>query len=172
MSPSNPAAKSWFDRLIDALAVLAGALTILLVVLIAVDVGLRWPRVLTLPWSLEATEYMLYAITFLGAPWVLREEGHIAIEIVVERLPGAWQRHVRRATDALGAVVCTVLFWYACRVLWRSYESGTMVQKSFVFPEWWAFALVPPVMLLLFAVYARWLLKPSSRAAAGRREGA
>ncbi|HEX6320919.1 MAG TPA: TRAP transporter small permease subunit, partial [Burkholderiales bacterium] len=67
--------RSWFDALIDALALAAAALLCALVVLILIDVAARYLRLFSIPWSFEATEYMLYAITFLGAPWVLREEG-------------------------------------------------------------------------------------------------
>ncbi|HEX6318473.1 MAG TPA: TRAP transporter small permease [Burkholderiales bacterium] len=160
--------RSWFDALIDALALAAAALLCSLVVLILVDVAARYLRLFSIPWSFEATEYMLYAITFLGAPWVLREEGHIAIELVVERLAPAARRVVRRVADVLGATVCVVLFFYACRVAWRSYESATLVHKSFVFPEWWVYAGMPPVMLILLGVYLRWLVRPPAHA--GTRE--
>jgi TRAP-type C4-dicarboxylate transport system permease small subunit len=110
---------------------------------------------------------MLYAITFLGAPWVLREEGHIAIELVVERLTPRARRLARRLTDALGAAICALLFYYACRVLWRSYETQTMVQKSFVFPEWYVFVAVPPVMLLLCAIYLRRIARPADARSGG-----
>jgi TRAP-type C4-dicarboxylate transport system permease small subunit len=160
--------RSWFDALIDALALAAAVLLCALVVLILVDVAARYLRLFSLPWSFEATEYMLYAITFLGAPWVLREEGHIAIELVVERLPPRPRRAVRQIADFLGATVCVVLFYFACRVAWRSYESATLVHKSFVFPEWWVYAGMPPVLLILLGVFLRWLARPPRHA--GSRE--
>ena len=150
--------RSWFDRLIDALAVVAGALVVLLTALVVFDVAARSLRILTLPWSLEATEYMLYAVTFLGAPWVLRERGHIAIELVVERLPARGRAVAGVLAELAGAAICALLFYYACRVVWLSYASGVMVQKSFSFPEWVAYAGIPPVMLILLGVYLRWLL--------------
>ena len=157
-----------FDRLIDALAFVAGALLCVLVGLILVDVAARYLRWFSLAWGLEASEYMLYAITFLGAPWVLREEGHIAIELFVERLAPGPRRVVRRIADLLGASVCLVLFFFACRVAWRSYASGTLVHKSFIFPEWWVYAGMPPVLLMLLGVYLRWLARPPQHA--GTRE--
>jgi TRAP-type C4-dicarboxylate transport system permease small subunit len=160
--PSGASLRSGLDLVIDALAGVAGALLLLLTALILVDVGARTLRILSIPWSLEASEYMLYAITFLGAPWVLREQGHIAIELLVERLAPAARRAVRRVTDVLGAAVCAMLSYYACRVLWRSYAAGTMVQKSFVFPEWYVFAIVPPVTLILLAIYLRWMVWPET----------
>jgi TRAP-type C4-dicarboxylate transport system permease small subunit len=155
--------RSALDLLIDALAFVAGALVCALVFLILVDVMARYLRWFSLAWGLEASEYMLYAITFLGAPWVLREQGHIAIELVVERLSERARRVARLATDALGAVVCVVLLYYACRVLWQSYAAGTMVHKSFVFPEWLVYAGMPPIFLMLLAVYLRSLARAYGR---------
>lgn len=155
--------RSWLDLLIDALAVLAAAQLCALVVLIVIDIGARYLRVFSLPWSLEAAEYMLYAITFLGAPWVLREEGHIAIELVVERLAPGPRRAMRRVADALGAAVCLLLVGFSLAVTWRSYRSGVVVQKSFVFPEWWVYAGMPAVLLVMLCIYLRWLLRPSAR---------
>jgi C4-dicarboxylate transporter DctQ subunit len=155
--------RSALDLLIDALALVAAALLCALVVLIMVDVAARYLRWFSLAWGLEASEYMLYAITFLGAPWVLREQGHIAIEIVVERLSARGRRIARRAVDALGVLVCAALLFFACRVLWRSYESGTMVHKSFVFPEWLVYAGMPPIFLILCVLYLRSLLRADTR---------
>ncbi|HWM44455.1 MAG TPA: TRAP transporter small permease [Burkholderiales bacterium] len=155
--------RSALDLLIDALALVAAALLCALVVLILIDVAARYLRWFSLAWGLEASEYMLYAITFLGAPWVLRERGHIAIELVVEHLPARARRRAQLAADALGAVVCAALFFFACRVLWRSYESGTMVHKSFVFPEWLVYAGMPPVFLILLVLYLRSFARPSPR---------
>jgi TRAP-type C4-dicarboxylate transport system permease small subunit len=155
--------RSALDLLIDALALVAAALLCALVALILVDVAARYLRWFSLGWGLEASEYMLYAITFLGAPWVLRERGHIAIELVVEHLPERAQRGAHRAADALGALVCAALLVFACRVLWRSYQAGTMVHKSFVFPEWLVYAGMPPVFLILLVLYLRLLARPGAR---------
>jgi len=155
--------RSVLDRLIDALAVVAGALLCALVLLILVDVMARYLRWFSLAWGLEASEYILYAVTFLGAPWVLREQGHIAIDLVVERLSERARRKARVVANALGAVVCAVLLYVACGVVWQSYAAGTMVHKSFVFPEWLVFAGMPPIFLILLAVYLRWLARPAGR---------
>lgn len=163
----QPATRDWFDRLIDALALGSALLLVLLTLLIVTDVSARTLRLFSIPWSLEATEYMLYGLTFCGAPWLLRDEGHIAVEILLERLSAPARRRMRRVTDALGVLICGVLFVYACRVLWSSYASGTMIRKSFEFPEWYTYVIVPPVMLLLFGVYLRWLVRPPAPAASG-----
>jgi TRAP-type transport system small permease protein len=141
------------DRLVDALAVAAGALLCALVALVCLDVAARSLKLFATPWTLDLSQYMLYAITFLGAPWVLREDGHIAIEVFIERLGPRSRRLLRRASDALGAAVCAVLLFYAGRLLWRSIESHNLVYATFVFPEWYLFSLAPPVFLLLLLLF-------------------
>jgi TRAP-type C4-dicarboxylate transport system permease small subunit len=140
---------------VDALAVAAGALLCALVVLVCLDVTSRTFHLVPMPWAPDFSEYGLYGITFLGAPWVLRERGHIAIELVVERLPAAARRRAERAVDVLGALVCAVLFYYACRQLWRSYAAHNLVYETFAFPEWWQYLMPPPIFALLCALYLR-----------------
>lgn len=141
----------------DALAVLAGALLCALVVLVCMDVTSRTFHLVPMPWAPDFSEYALYGITFLGAPWVLREEGHIAIELLVERLAPGPRRLARRLVELLGVLVCAVLFYYACRLLWRSYAAQNLVYETFAFPEWWQYVLPPPIFALLFALYLRQL---------------
>lgn len=159
------------DALIDALALAAAALLCAVVVLVVFDVAARYLRLFSIPWSFDATEYMLYAITFLGAPWVLREEGHIAIELFVERLAERPRRVVRRVADLIGAAVCALMMVFSARVAWQSWQSGVQVVKSLVFPEWWVYAGIPPVMLILLVIYLRRLARPAATAThSGTRE--
>jgi len=157
-SPETPRRRTPLDRLVDALGLVAGALLCGLVLVVCLDVFARTFRLFPTPWSLDVSEYMLYAITFLGAPWVLREEGHIAIEIFVERLGPRARRLAQHASDALGAAVCAVLLYYASRALWRSYAAKNLVYETFVFPEWYLYVIAPPVFLILLLLFLRRLL--------------
>jgi TRAP-type C4-dicarboxylate transport system permease small subunit len=140
---------------VEVLGLVAGALLCGLVALICMDVTARTFRLFPTPWTLDIAQYMLYAITFLGAPWVLREDGHIAIEIFVERLPTRLRRRVARGSNALGAVVCALLVYYSARALWRSYAANNLVYQTFVFPEWYLYCLAPPVFLILLLLFLR-----------------
>jgi len=152
--------RSALDALVNLLALAAGAMLCLLVVLICVDVAARSLRLFATPWTLDVAEYLLYGITFLGAPWVLREEGHIAIEVAVERLPLRARALLRRCTDGFGALVCAVLAYYALRMFWRSYRAGNLVHETFVFPEWYLYVIAPPIFLILLLLFLRRVLRP------------
>jgi C4-dicarboxylate transporter DctQ subunit len=138
-----------------------------LAAVICFDVAVRTLKLFPTPWTFDLCQHLLAAITFLGAPWVLRENGHIAIELAVERLPRRPRAAVQRTADVLGSLVCALLLFYACRVFWRAYASGNLVYESFVFPEWVLYTLAPPVFLVLLAIYVRRLWRGPA-APAGR----
>lgn len=146
-----------FEALINALAFIAGALMCLLTLLICVDVASRYFRLFGMPWSLEVAEYALYAITFLGAPWVLLNQGHIAIDIAVERLRPKAKAWVAAVANALGALVCAILSFASAVAWWHSFTSGTLIQQTFTFPEWWMFVGPPPIFLIMMGIFIRWL---------------
>lgn len=160
--------KTWFDRLIEALALLAGVLLCVLALLVCLDVATRGLKILPMPWTLDVSQHALYVITFCGAPWVLREQGHIAIELVVERLSPPARVAARYLADAVGALVCSVLLYYACLVLARSYRAGNQVYETFVYPEWWQYVPAPPVFLMLLALYVRQFRRAGAASRAAR----
>lgn len=189
-APSTPFKrdKNWFDRLIDALALVAGALMVALVVLVCADVLVRnMPKVvpemlspflsdqdvvavrqsleaLSIPWSLELSEYFLYGLTFLGAPWVLRDQGHIVVDLLLQALRPAAKRRAAFLSNVIGMFVCLLLCYYSFLVLLRSRAEGTNVVKTWTFPEWWPMVIVPPIFLILAAIFLRWLVRPPTAA--------
>lgn len=163
--------RGWFDRLIDGLAVAAGVMLCGLTVMICIDAAgrtmLKFPATedwgYTIPWSLDVAEYTLYLFTFFGAPWVLREGGHIAIDLFVNMLRPTSRRRAAGANHAIGALVCATLFYYSCRVWWTSFREGVLIHETFVFPEWILLSAAPPIFAILAMMFVRWLLWPPER---------
>ena len=155
-------------RISRALAGVAGTLLCILAVLISLDIASRQVQGFSMPWSLDVAEYLLYLITFLAAPWVLLSGGHITVDLVVAHLAPSARRRADRIANAIGAAASLLLFWFACRVWWRSFSDGTLVYETFVFPEWWLFSAAPPVFLLLAAIFVYRTVRPR---AAGRASG-
>ncbi len=163
--------RSWFDALIDGLAVLAAALLCVLVVLICADVLARSTRLFSMPWTLDLAEAGLYLMTFLGAPWVLREQGHIAIEVFVDYLPKAARRVADQLVNLAGIVVCAILVVFSFRQLARSFSSGNQIYETFIYPEWYQYSVPPVVFLILGLLFARRLLGWQTMRKAGLDEG-
>src|SRR5205085_1176264 len=87
---SAPGPERTFGALIEALALLASALLFAMMLVICADVLTRNVRVPGMPtgiaWSNEISELLLFFITMLAAPWLLREGRHIRVDIVLRVL--------------------------------------------------------------------------------------
>lgn len=147
-----------FDRLIDWLAIIAGLLLVALTLLICVDVAVRNSRLFAMPWTLDVAKYMLYGITFFGTPWVLRDGGHITIDLFVNLLRVASRATCMKIATGVGALVCLILTYYAVRIVISSYTQKVKINETFTFPEWWIFIIAPPIFFILFVIFVRKLI--------------
>ncbi len=113
-----------FDRIVNAMAVLAGILMMLTLFLVCGDVGTKLVIGRSLPWAAEIVEYCLLWLTFLGTTWVLKQNAHIRMDMVVDRLNLRHQSLLNIVTSFLGAMVCLIIAWYSARVTWQHLQTG------------------------------------------------
>ncbi len=134
-----------YDAVIDALAWLCGATLAAVFLLIVSAVALRMTRIGEPDWILPVTEYALLFIGTLAAPWLLRERGHVAVDIIRANLSSAARRRLSSAI-ALGCMLlCALLVYFSIPVMaatWGEYE-----MRAFMMPK---ALLVAPVALALF----------------------
>lgn len=143
------------DGIIDALALVAGALLGAVTLLLCLDVAVRYAQVMNISWIGDVASVSLYLITFLAAPWVLREGGHIAVDSLLRVLPQGAVRPIETGVNLIGAGICALLCVYAVRVLLMSHAAGTQVYKMLIYPQWWLFVLPPVTFALLCLSFLR-----------------
>lgn len=145
------AADAAFQRLLDALALLAGAIFALIALAIPINAVLRAAFAASLYGVLDAVEYGLLAATFLAAPWVLSKDAHVAVDVATLALPPSVRRRLARGVNLLGALLSLVFCWYAFQALALSFARGAMIRTAFTVPEWWVL-MAPVVATALLAV--------------------
>ncbi|MGI9512232.1 MAG: TRAP transporter small permease [Anderseniella sp.] len=148
--------------LIVMLGFSAGVALACLAVLITIDVTIRNLGVGNFPWLLEVSEYVLFGATFLAAPWVLRDNAHVRVDLLLTALPRTAGRVLAGLADVLGLVISGVLTWYALRVTSDALERGDLIFKELVVPEWPFFLVVVVSGGLLVAEFALRLAKPAA----------
>jgi TRAP-type transport system small permease protein len=138
-----------FGRVLDAFAVVAALILLAMVVIVTADILLRNLAALSISWSNEVTEYALYLITLLTAPWLLRRGQHVRLDIILTLVPPriAWLMEV--VGDVLGFAVCLVMVRYGAAMTIDSARLGAITIKNLVFPEWWLLAPLPIAFVLL-----------------------
>ena len=148
-----------FDVVIDGFAVLAGILLLLVTLFVSYSVTLRYLHLTPPIWILQCTEYALLWITFLGAAWLLKHEGHIRIDTLVNRLGPRSQMIFQIVVTVLGLAVCLVIVWFGTRKALDLYNRGIMDVKGVTVPKYPFFIIIPIGGLMLFLQFGRNLLK-------------
>ena len=140
---------SAFGVLLDGLMVVACFLLLAMTLLIGADVFARNMGLGGLAWSNEVSESILYLLTLLSAPWLLRQGQHIRVDILLRAVPARVGWYLEWAGDLIG-FACSVYFvWYGFKVWSASYSAGSVSIKTLVTPEWWLLAPLPMAFLLV-----------------------
>jgi len=138
-----------FGKSLNALAVLAALTLLAMVVMVSADIVLRNLTRTGFPWANEVSEYALYIITLLTAPWLLRRGQHVRIDLVLTALPvrAAWL--IEALADIAGFAVCLAMMRYGIKMTVDSAVMGSITIKNLVFPEWWLLWPLPACFALL-----------------------
>ncbi len=139
----------WYGRLLEAMLSLACGLLLIMTLMIGADVLLRNVGLGGIPPSNELSEDILYLVTLLAAPALLRQGQHIRIDIVLRALPGRVGWLLEWVGDLAGIVCCLYFVWYGARVAAASFDNGSLSIKTLVLPEWPLLAPMPVAFALL-----------------------
>ena len=144
-----------FDRIVNTTAVLAGILMMLTLFLVCGDVGTKLVIGRSLPWVAEIVEYCLLWLTFLGTSWVLKQNAHIRMDMVVDKLNPKQQSVLNAVTSFLGALVCLIIAWYSARVTWQNFQTGYKLLTFMTVPAAFINIIIPIGFLLLTIQFVR-----------------
>jgi TRAP-type C4-dicarboxylate transport system permease small subunit len=143
-----------FGRLLNALAALAALILLATVIMVTADILLRNITGAGFPWANEVSEYALYVMTLLTAPWLLRRGQHVRIDLVLTFVPVRVVWLMEALSDVVGFVVCLVMMRYGLKMTIDSAALGSITIKNLVFPEWWLLWPLPACFALLAFEFA------------------
>jgi TRAP-type C4-dicarboxylate transport system permease small subunit len=138
-----------FGRLLDAMVVLAALTLFAMVAVVTGDIVLRNVARGGFLWANEVSEYALYMMTLLTAPWLLRRGAHIRLDLVLVMVPVRIAWLMEALSDIVGCAVSLILLRYGVAMAYDSWRLGSITIKNLVFPEWWLLAPLPVVFALL-----------------------
>ena len=125
------------EHLLNAMMGISCLLVLAMMLIITGDVVLRNLGLQGIPWSNEVSEDILYLVTLMTGPCLLRQGRHIRVDIVLRVLPPrrAWQ--LEWVGDLLGLACCLYFVWYGAKVTIASYLTAAVSIRTLVMPEWW-----------------------------------
>jgi TRAP-type C4-dicarboxylate transport system permease small subunit len=146
-----------FQRLLDGLILVSGyfsGVAILAATLIICEqVVVRYVFNAATIWQVEIAVYLLIAATFLGAPYGLKQNAHINIDLLIIHFSDRFQRNLHIVTSFLALLFCIFLAWRGCVMWWEAYtgdwKSSTILGVPLIYP----YAILPLGMALTSLQY-------------------
>ncbi len=127
---------SIYTGLLYAMAWVAGATLVWLMVSVILSVLMRNAGVQPFAWLFTSAEYGLLYMTMLGAPWLVREKGHVHIELVTAVLPEWLRNIVSRFVALLCVIVCFILAYKGYQLCLSNIQRNDFDVRAYYFPKW------------------------------------
>ena len=148
-----------FDHVVNGMIFLAGLILVFIMLSVCLEVILRYflnrPQV----WVTEVTEVLLLYITFLGTTWLLRQEGHVKVDILLNRLKPRILALLGIFSSAIGILVSITLTVSGFKLTWDYVQRGIYTPTAMEIPVWIIIVVIPVGSLMLLVQFIRrgWL---------------
>lgn len=140
----------FFNKIIDIMTIISGILLLSSMLGISAEVISRYLFNYPLGWVTELCEYSLVYITFLVAAWILREEKHIKMDLIFNKLNPKIQSFLNIFTSVICAFVCLILFLFGIRVTWELFKTHYFTPTILEIPKFIIIAIIFIGSLTLF----------------------
>jgi TRAP-type C4-dicarboxylate transport system permease small subunit len=116
---------------------------------ISIEVVLRmfgFPSIIGL---IELTEYGLFISTFFAAPYLLRTNEHIRVDIVMSRIDPVQAKIVEFGVLACIISVSVITGTIATMMMIGNIKAGTLIFKDLIFPQYYLDWIIPVAALAM-----------------------
>ena len=142
-----------FERITLWMAISAAGLILAMSFWITYDVLTRYFLDFASPWAFDLSEYALIWITFLGAPWVLLQDRHVRIELLVDTLPRTAQKILGLSVSIIASFACLTLMWKTGFAAFQYIENEIMMPRIWRIPRIYPFCIIPIGSLFLAVAF-------------------
>jgi TRAP-type C4-dicarboxylate transport system permease small subunit len=151
-----------YGGLIRLLAVGAALLMVAVMLTVCLDVVIRNLGYQPSAHFFTLSEYALLLIPCLGAPWLVREKGHVYIEILLMPLQPATRRAMSVLIGLACIAICLTLAWFGLQVTIQDWVQSNKDVRSFDAPRWAIVMWIPVSFFLMATEFLRFLLRGES----------
>jgi len=142
------------DYVNNCLVALTGAIVIFIMLLITADVVLRFFFNSPIDWTLDISEILLLYIPFLTAAWVLKNDGHIRVDILYNMFSPRFRGVLNLLNSFLGMIVFLLITWYGAQVT-SDLLSKHILELRLGIPTFAIIVIIPIGSFLLFLQYLK-----------------
>jgi len=125
-----------YNGLVTGLAIVSGSLLVWLGVAVIFSVMQRNLGYQPTAWLFLSTEYGMFYLTLLGAPWLVRERGHVHIELLTAALSGPVLNVFSRLVCLVCVIVCAVMAFKGAELVQMNLDRGDLDVRAYFYPTW------------------------------------
>lgn len=144
-----------FDRIIDIGRDAAIVMIIFSMLAISARVIIRYTVGVPINWVVDVSTILQLYLTFAAAAWLLKEEGHISLDIVLGFLRPSRRFFLEIINSALCAAMCIIITFYGIRETWISWNLHLHLDMPMEPPKWTLYIAIPVGGFLLFIQFLR-----------------
>ena len=150
---------------ITSSAVIGGILVVLACMAVIYEIIARYGFNAPTTWSIDVTVLFVTWATLLAGAYALREQGHVAVDVVTRRLPPAMHRMVSALVYLAVAAFAAVIAWSAGFACWEAYQYGEIMMSVVRIPMYVPLLalVVGPILILLQALLLAFNCAPGNR---------
>ena len=141
----------YFDHLLELGRFLGIGMVFLSMVLLCAHVAMRYIFNYPLNWVIDVSTIFIFLITFLGAPWLLREEGHVSLDMLKNVFSRKVWGRLQCSNSIICAIFCAIISVYGVKETVITYRMDLVWDMPLAPPKW-PFILVVPVGTILMAI--------------------
>lgn len=114
-----------------------------IMLIVVIDVSLRYAFNAPLTWGYDVISlYLVAAAFFLSLSDTLQQHGHIAVDILVPRLPRRLFHGLQSVGYALTGLVIMVIAWLGWQRLVEAYTNDETMAAIYPWPTWIAYTML------------------------------
>lgn len=144
-----------FDFILNAFAVVSGVILVTMMLATVVKIGMRLFLNHGILGIDQISGVMMVYMTFLGAAWVLRNDGHVTVDIVTGAMPPGPRRVVNIIGSLVGAFACLLVAYFSSQTVAISLARGVMVAAELEIPRAINLVVIPVGTFLLGIEFIR-----------------
>ena len=148
-------AAKWFDRFNQFLAYVACTMLVLIILAICVEIITRSVSPITNPWLIDLSEITLLYSTFLAAAWVLGNDKHVSLDLILDALNARITRYMHFGLSIIAAVACFVVCWFGILTVIDQFQNDIRETTIMAPLTFWITAVVPFGLFLLGIQFIR-----------------
>jgi TRAP-type C4-dicarboxylate transport system permease small subunit len=127
----------------NILAALSMVVLSLIILSVCLEIIMRYFLNRPLIWVVEMTEYGLLYVSFCGAAWLLRQGGHVQVDVILGLMNARWRQRCAVFSAAVGLIVSLVLTVFGSMVTYDQLVRGIYKPTVLEFPTGIVLAAVP-----------------------------